>query len=225
VDCPSGQHDGHQGAERTQRADARRNRAQILQAGEILFAEQGIGVPIDEIAKRAGVGVGTVYRHFPTKEALGAAVVITRMEGLAAEAKALGTSDDPTGALFVFMSRLAEEGLAKRDLIDALSGAGIDFKEISSDIRTEMEGAAELLLKRAQQAGTVRSDIEVADLFGLVMGACTMSNKESKCSQSRMMAVVCAGLRSDHTEPFDPPTAAQIAERLSPASSLSALPG
>ena len=72
-----------------QRADARRNRAQILLAAEICFAEQGVGVPIDDIARRAGVGVGTVYRHFPTKEALAEAVVVTRVEKLVDEAKVL----------------------------------------------------------------------------------------------------------------------------------------
>jgi hypothetical protein len=142
------------------------------------------------------------------------------MEGLAADARALGASNDPTGALFTFLGRLAEEGLAKRDLIEALSGAGIDFEEIAGHVKTEMEDAAGLLLERAQLAGTVRADIEVADLFGLVMGACTMSSKETRCSQSRMMAVVCSGLRSsDAAEAVVPPTAEELASHLSPASS------
>ena len=112
-------HPDQTGCQPHQRADARRNRLQILQAAETCFAEQGIGVPIDDIARSACVGVGTVYRHFPTKEALVEAVIITRMGKLTAEARALATSDDPTEAFFTFLERLAEEGSAKRDLVDA----------------------------------------------------------------------------------------------------------
>ncbi|MFZ0668514.1 MAG: TetR/AcrR family transcriptional regulator [Acidimicrobiales bacterium] len=192
--CPGDGHDGDEGAERHQRADARRNRMQILEAAEVCFAEQGIGVPIDDIARRAGVGVGTVYRHFPTKESLAAAVVITHMEMLTGEANKLAQSSEPTGALFQFLGMLAREAAAKRDLFDALAGAGIDFKEISEEVRAELEAAAETLLGAAQRAGTIRPDVVVYDLFGLVMGACTMPAKETRCSQDRMMAVVRAGL-------------------------------
>lgn len=181
--------------DRQQRADARRNRAQILEAAEALFAEHGIRIPIDEVARRAGVGVGTVYRHFPTKEILAASVVVTQMEQLLIDAEMRLESDDPGDAFFKFLTSLGEEALAKRDLIDALSGAGIDFKEFSSGIRPRLEAVSETLLRRAQEAGEVRPDVEVADLFGLVMGCCEMANKESRCSQARMMSVVIDGLR------------------------------
>ncbi len=184
-----------EGGDRHQRADARRNRGQILEAAEALFAEQGISVPIDEIARRAGVGVGTVYRHFPTKEILAASVIVRQMEQLLSEAEALVDSDDPAEAFFTFLRRLGAEALAKRDLIDALSGAGIDFKEFSSDVRPRFECVSETLLRRAQAAGQVRADIEIADLLGLVMGTCEMANKESRCSQARMLSVVIDGLR------------------------------
>lgn len=179
-----------------QRADARRNRAQILQAAETCFAEQGVGVPIDDIARAAGVGVGTIYRHFPTKEALLEAVIVTHMEKLTAEAMDLATSDDPGAAFFMFLARLAEEGSSKRDLIDALGGAGIEVKERTSPQKAELTQAIGVLLQRAQIAGDVRSDVELADLFGLVMGACAFAaHGESGSSQSRMLSVVCDGLR------------------------------
>jgi AcrR family transcriptional regulator len=178
------------------RADARRNRAQILEAAELLFAEQGIGVPIDEIAHKAGVGVGTVYRHFPTKEALAGAVVMSRMEALVAEAEGLTLSEDAGGAFFAFLELLSGEALAKHDLIDALSGAGIDFKEISSGIRPRLEEVSATLLERAQAAGEIRRDVEMADLFGLVIGTCEMAGKETRCSHSRMMSIVLDGLRT-----------------------------
>lgn len=179
-----------------QRADARRNRGQILQAAETCFAEQGIGVPIDDIARAAHVGVGTVYRHFPTKEALLEAVIITHMEKLTAEARDLASSDDPGEAFFAFLARMAEEGSAKRDLIDALGGSGLEFKERTSPQKADLTEAIEVLLQRAQQAGAVRSDVELADLFGLVMGACAFAaHIETGSSQARMLSVVCDGLR------------------------------
>ena len=182
-----------------QRADARRNRAQILQAAETCFAEQGVVVPIDDIARLAGVGVGTVYRHFPTKEALIEAVVITRMEKLTAQARALATSDDPGAAFFSFLGRLADEGSAKRDLVDALGGAGIDLKQRTSAEKGELTDAIGVLLKRAQASGEVRPDVELDDLFVLVMGACASSpHAESGCSQQRLLSVVCDGLRAAH---------------------------
>lgn len=179
-----------------QRADARRNRAQILQAAETCFADQGVGVPIDDIARAACVGVGTVYRHFPTKEALVEAVIVTHMEKLTAEARALATSDDPGGAFFAFLARMAEEGSSKRDLIDALAGAGVEVKERTSPQKSELTDAIGVLLQRAQDAGAVRDDVELADLFGLVMGACAFAgHAESGSSQARMLSVVCDGLR------------------------------
>jgi AcrR family transcriptional regulator len=178
------------------RADARRNRAQVLQAAEVEFAENGIGVPIDEIARKAGVGVGTVYRHFPTKESLVEAVVITRMEQLAEEAADLTKSDDPGGAFFGFLFRMAEQASAKRDLVEALLGAGVDLKEASAGVKDKVEEAAQVLLRRAQQAGCVRTDVELADLFGLVMGTCAYKDHEPQgCSQARMLSVVFDGLR------------------------------
>jgi AcrR family transcriptional regulator len=181
------------------RADARRNRAQILQAAETAFAEEGVGVPIDEIAQRACVGVGTVYRHFPTKEALFEAVIVTRMQALAEEAKALSDAEDPADALFGFLTRLATQACSKRDLVDALSGAGIEIKEASKAFKDDLESAMSVLLQRAQAAGDVRTDIQLEDIFGLVMGTCTLQHHEPACNQERMLSVVCDGLRTHNS--------------------------
>ncbi len=178
------------------RADARRNRDLILAAAEEAFAEEGLSVPVDEIARRAGVGAGTLYRHFPTKEALFEAVVVDHMLQLAADARELAGSDRPAQALFEFIGRLAQQGATKRNLIDALVGAGVDVKERAAGPKAEVEAAFQLLLERAQAAGQVRADVTLADLFGLVMGACAFSGERGDCSQSRMLAVVCDGLRT-----------------------------
>lgn len=177
------------------RADARRNRESILAAAGQAFAEEGLGVPVDEIARRAGVGAGTLYRHFPTKEALFEAVVVEHMQQLAADARDALEGDEPGPALFEFMGRLAAAAGTKRNLIDALVGAGVDIKAAAAGPKAELEAAFARLLERAQQAGQVRPDVTIADLFGLVMGACAVAGDGVDCSQSRMLSVVCAGLR------------------------------
>src|ERR1700733_7582837 len=91
------------------RADARRNRDRVLAAARELFAADGLGVSLDEIARRAGVGPGTVHRHFPAKEALYLAVAIDQLEQLVAEAEVLGASGDPA-ALFTLLSRMMATG-------------------------------------------------------------------------------------------------------------------
>src|SRR6478752_2849002 len=106
------------------RADAARNREKVLQAARQAFAESGYGVPLDEIASRAGVGPGTVYRHFPSKEALFEAVVTARIADLVSDARARADAADPGEAFFGFLTRIAREAAAKRDLPDAIAIAG-----------------------------------------------------------------------------------------------------
>jgi AcrR family transcriptional regulator len=179
------------------RADARRNRAQILAAADAVFAEEGVGVPVDEVARRAGVGVGTLYRHFPTKEKLFEAVIVTHLERLVDEARSLATADDPGRALFDFLRLMATEAASKRDLVDALSGAGINIKDVASERKVELEETAGELLRRAQHAGSVRTDVSLADLIGLVMGTCmAVEGEPGDCSRTRMIDIVCAGLRT-----------------------------
>ena len=110
----------------------------------------------------------------------------------------LAGSDQPDEALFEFVSRLANEAASKRNLIDALTGAGFDLKATSSDSKEAFEEVFRVLLTRAQSAGLVRDDVQAADLVGLVMGACTLATPErTDCSQARMLAVVFAGLRPE----------------------------
>jgi AcrR family transcriptional regulator len=153
---------------------------------------------VDEIARRAGVGTGTLYRHFPTKEALFEAVLVAHMESLVRYGQELAGSDQPDEALFEFVGRLASEAASKRNLIDALSGTGFDIKAASSESKAAFEEVFQVLMARAQNAGLVREDVQPADLMGLVMGACTLATPErTDCSQARMLAVVFAGLRPE----------------------------
>ena len=110
------------------RADAQRNRARVLEAAEVLFAAEGIEVPVDTIAEKAGVGVGTLYRHFPTKEKLCEAILLERLSQLTLDAQALAEAEDPAAAFFGFLEHIVEEGAAKRDLLVAVMGAGVEFE-------------------------------------------------------------------------------------------------
>ena len=107
------------------RADARRNRERILEVAREVFASEGLSVPIDTVAARAGIGVGTVYRHFPTKEALFAAIVTDRVEALGADARAALEDDDPGAALFGFLTTMAERSATDMALADAFAAAEI----------------------------------------------------------------------------------------------------
>jgi AcrR family transcriptional regulator len=144
------------------RADARRNRERILRAAGELFAEQGLAAPLDEIAARAGVGPGTVYRHFPAKDVLFDAVVGVRVAGLVATARELATAVDTGAAFFGFLDRLFVEAGHKRDMSDALTLPGGQREELREAVAT--------LLSRAQAAGAVRSDVGAEDLLRMVKG-------------------------------------------------------
>lgn len=188
--------DGEDRGPRPLRADAQRNRARILEAAEAELAERGVDVPVDDVARRAGVGVGTLYRHFPTKEALLAAVIITRLEQLLGEARSLVGSTDPGGAFFSFIEGVAAHAARKHDLAATLAAAGVDLQEVAS-IADELRVASGVLLRRAQEAGAVRADISPEDLFGLVAGTCMAMEVQGadEACRARMLAVVCDGLR------------------------------
>lgn len=180
------------------RSDSLRNRALILEAAEELFGTDGLAVPIDRIAERAGLGVGTLYRHFPTKEALFEAIVLQHFETLVSEATVLQDAEDAGDALFGFLERMVAVAVAKRDLAEALLGAGIDFKAAAGDLKAELDAAIEQLFMRAQAEGSIRPGVECVDLMGLVTGACMNANAFGalpSCPE-RMLDIVFAGMRA-----------------------------
>lgn len=183
--------------EKPLRADAVRNRQRVLEVAQEVFATEGIAVAIDEIARRAGVGVGTLYRHFPTKEALYAAVVLQRLESAAGEARELVKAPDAGAAFFDFIGRMVHEGSIKRDLFEALGATGAQFKESFGGAKKELAAALGKLLARAQRQGAVREDATVPDVFALIHGPFAVAghNGADAAARRRLFAIVCDGLR------------------------------
>jgi AcrR family transcriptional regulator len=181
------------------RADARRNRERVLEAAHELFADRGLSVPLDEIARRAGVGPGTVHRHFPTKESLFAAAVVDRVERVVESARALSDAEDPGAALIDMLTRMLDEGLASHELKAALAGTDFDLRTAAPNVSGDLRRALGVLLSRAQEAGVVRPELTVHDLMSLVAGAfATLQHAGAELSPegaARLNAVLFDGLR------------------------------
>lgn len=178
------------------RADAARNRARVLDVAYETFAAEGLAVPIDEIARRAGVGAGTVYRHFPTKEALFQAVIEDRMGHLVDDGRTLLESAGPGEALFAFLrSMVLQWGAMDRGLVDALAGLGIDIASAAPEAEDAFKALLGELLRAAQEAGTARRDIDMRDLKTILVGCQAMEAYDSALAE-RVTAVVIDGLRA-----------------------------
>jgi AcrR family transcriptional regulator len=179
---------------RALRSDARRNRERVLDIARKAFETDGLGVPIDDIAKRAGLGIGTLYRHFPTKQHLIAAIVDDRMQRLADEAESLARDRDPGHAFLGFLDRLADELARKRDLGDAV--ASVEMREVTMRAKDRLKAAFAVLLRRAQRAGAIRMDVEITDVITLIRATLPTPDR-SVAAAHRLLAVVRDGLRAD----------------------------
>jgi AcrR family transcriptional regulator len=182
------------GEARSMRTDALKNRQKILDAAEEVFAAEGISVPIDAVAERAGLGVGTLYRHFPNKEF--EAIVIDRLIRLLETAREYEAAEEPGQALFAFLREIAEQASAKRDLFEALGSAGIDLKSRCTDLFDELMASVGALLDRAVATGQVRDDIPPKEIMSLIVGTCHAAEESdlSEIAVQRMVGVVIDGL-------------------------------
>jgi len=181
------------------RADARRNRERVLRAAQQAFATDGLDVALDEIARRAGVGPGTVHRHFPTKEALYLAVAVEMLEQLVADAEALTAGGDPA-ALFTLLSRMIITGAENALVKSALTAAEFDLRTAAPEVAAALTGQVAGLLERAHTAGLARPDVTVGEVMALVAGAFTAirhAGAETSRERSAHLArIVLDGLRS-----------------------------
>jgi AcrR family transcriptional regulator len=177
------------------RADAARNRARVLQVAYETFAAEGLSVPIDEIARRAGVGAGTVYRHFPTKEALFQALVTDRVERIVRTGRDLLAGPEPARALLAFLTVMVEEGAADQGLADALAGSGFDIAVAAPAAEAAFMDVLRDLLIEAQRSGTVRPDLGVQDVKVLLVGCQAMQRYTGDPDRTRrLVRIVSDGL-------------------------------
>jgi AcrR family transcriptional regulator len=180
----------------SQRADARRNRAHILEVAEQVLVAKGTTVSTEEIARAAGVGIGTLFRHFPTKEALIQGVFEARLRRFADDAQRLAFAPDPGAALATLLRQAVDQGEVKNALAGLLTEAGIDVHAATGEVRQDLVAALGAVLSRAQQAGAVRRDLEVPELIGLLAGTSrAIEYATTDAARQRILAVVLDGLR------------------------------
>lgn len=180
------------------RADAARNRERVIAAATKAFASEGIDVSMEAIAKRAGVGVATIYRQFPTKESLFVAIVENELAEIRVFARRLEKAEDAGAALYEFVCRVLETVSSKRDLAEALERSGAKSKQ-SPEVEQMWRATVAPLVERAKSEGAVRSDVEVDEVLYLVSGTCSavMNHAPEHGTRTRMARVICDGLRPD----------------------------
>jgi AcrR family transcriptional regulator len=178
------------------RADAERNRVKVLEAASAAFAEEGLAVSVQKIARRAGVGTGTVSRHFPTKEDLFCAIVLSRVERLLVRAGELARTAEPGEAFFEFFGYMVSEGAINRGLSEALTGAGFDMDKAALAAGYDVGAALRELLAGAQQCKAVRADVDIADVKALMLACLTREHSGvDEAARKRLTDVVRTGLR------------------------------
>ena len=182
---------------RPQRADARRNRERILESARIVFAQSGAEAQIDDVARQAGVGVGTVYRHFPTKEALLSELVRQKFRVFADRAReALESDEEPFAAIERLMRRNAETAASDAGIQYAVANAGEQAWAQAQAEQDELLAVTAELIERARRAGTIRPDIEAVDIAMLMCGVCsTMGGRPAPFEWRRHLDLVVDTLR------------------------------
>jgi AcrR family transcriptional regulator len=178
------------------RADAQRNRARLLEAAEEVFAAKGIGAPVDDVAKAAGVGIGTLFRNFATKEALLEAVYVARLQRLTEQVRSLSGAQDPAASLADFFVEAVRSSGTKMAIAGALADAGIAVGAANAAHGTALRQALDVLLTRAQQAGGIRADIAVGDFVSLLAGTSQAVSGHDDTTRDRILNVVLDGLRA-----------------------------
>ncbi|HWK25549.1 MAG TPA: helix-turn-helix domain-containing protein [Solirubrobacter sp.] len=184
-------------ARRPLRADARRNRERVLKAAQVAFAERGHDAQMDDVARRAGVGVGTVYRHFPTKEALVEALATDRFERILAAGREALEAPDPwdgfTGALMAG-AELTASDRSFSEIVGELTGP----MPVPEPLLKELYDVYGELMRRAQTAGQLRSDLVLDDIPMIMCGIGIGARKTHECPQAwrRHAAILIDGLRA-----------------------------
>ncbi|WOX22479.1 helix-turn-helix domain-containing protein [Streptomyces solicathayae] len=179
------------------RADARRNHDRLLDAARAAFAEHGADASLEDVARRAGVGIGTLYRHFPNRPALLGAVFQDALEALLRRSAELAEADEPCRALVEWLRAVVAHAGAYRGLARALMSASRDESSALGQCSVPLHAAGERLLVRAQEAGSVRRDVSVGDLMQLTnaIALAAEQSPEDEELADRLLALTLQGLR------------------------------
>jgi AcrR family transcriptional regulator len=183
------------GDEPRMRADARRSRAKLIEAATIAFAENGADAPLEDIARRAGVGIGTLYRHFPTRTDLQAGVFRSQVDAVCTTADELIGTVSPEQAFAGSVRAIAGYLVTKRGLARALIDSLGRDSELISVCSLRMRETVDRLLGYAQGAGVLRPDISAQDVLRLVHGI-VMACEQSPGDTDRLLDVMLDGLRA-----------------------------
>jgi AcrR family transcriptional regulator len=178
--------------QRPKRADARRNYDKLVAAARATFAEDGTSAPLEDVAERAGVGIGTLYRHFPTRQALLEAVYVDEVEAMARAADDLAELP-PWEALSQWLHQYVGFAATKKALNEALLEAAPDSNVLLA-CRTALAGAGTSLVERAQEAGVVRADTNFADIGRMVAGIAMVPTADPG-QKERLLDLALDGLR------------------------------
>jgi AcrR family transcriptional regulator len=179
------------------RADAARNRDRLLAAAAEVFGESGSDASLEEIARRAEVGVGTLYRHFPTRAVLIEQVYRRSVDEICESGRRILAERPPLDALREWLQGFVEYVGRKRGMVAALKAAlGPESAPIFAEVHTRMEETARLLLGAAQSEGTVRTDVEPMDVMRAVSGVCLVAAESRDADRARrIIGLVVDGLR------------------------------
>jgi AcrR family transcriptional regulator len=181
---------------RRPRADAIRNRERVLEAAKAVFSNGGPDASLEAVAKRAGVGIGTLYRHFPTREALFEAVYRREVQQLTELAEALKSEADPVDALRRWMRSNVEFIATKKGMMAALALAVHGSSELYAHTFDRLTKAVGALLERAVASGEIRADISPEDLLRALIGMCYIHDQPGwQTSVLRLLDVFIDGLR------------------------------
>jgi AcrR family transcriptional regulator len=185
------------------RVDARRNRELVLRTASDMFAEEGMAVSLVRVAERAGVGAGTVYRHFPSKEALVEAVLAELVATFTVAADHWAQRAEPDDALIGFLTELIEKSVARKHVCDALAADQSWPRAVLGAEVSRFREAQQRLLARAQRAGSIRADVRADDLAAIVRGGTALrASHRDRARGRRWVRQLLDGLRTRQvTEP------------------------
>jgi AcrR family transcriptional regulator len=181
---------------RRPRADAQRNRERILGVAKVAFSRSGADISLDEVAKQSGVGAGTLYRHFPTRDALLEAVYRTEVERLAVAEKEFSRTMPPIKALRAWMLLFVDYIATKQIIVAALNTVVGGPSKLFESSRTQIHGAIHSLVDRAIRSGDIRSDLDAVDLLRALVGVSNVASvPDWPESARRLVGILIAGSR------------------------------